>query len=169
MIAPCAGWRVHVRRDYGAACIGPRRIGSRRREAGNGDGSHSCNDGVRVERKTSHAYLLSISAERDRTLGTIACATVNGNYDAEVCCRDRSSVLEIDHDAALNVAGVHAGEDLVDVLELGGRNGGLDLALGSELSASSRSWRVPTIEPRTVRPLSTISKIGAGSRPAAAR
>lgn len=40
--------------------------------------------------------------------------------------------LEIDHDAALNVAGVHASEDLVDVLQLVGRNGGLDLALASE-------------------------------------
>ena len=35
----------------------------------------------------------------------------------------------------------------------------------SKSSASAMSWRVPTMEPRMVSPLSTMSKIGAGKSP----
>ena len=74
-------------------------------------------------------------------------------------------LAQIQHHAPFDFTCLDVGEDRVDVAQRRGFDIGPYLAVDANAMASSRSRRVPTMEPRTVIRFRTTSKIGVGNSP----
>ncbi|AKQ41599.1 hypothetical protein CP97_05485 [Aurantiacibacter atlanticus] len=72
---------------------------------------------------------------------------------------------KFDNDAALDLAGFKIRENIVDVLQPGLADARLDRPSFANCTASARSLRLPTIDPRMVIRFSTTSNIGVGNSP----
>jgi hypothetical protein len=73
--------------------------------------------------------------------------------------------MHIQNHAPVDRAGMHAREHVVDVLKSLGGDSGTHLTSTGEFKCLLQVETGATIEPRTVMPFSTMSKIGSGKLP----